>query len=102
MCCGCSIVNVCWGNVFSVLVGDFFYVWVFEMMVELESLVIMNVLFYVMVVIVEGEVMQLMNVKNLDFIEDDYMMVIYNKIVMLFEVVFYIGVLLVGVDDSQE
>src|SRR5690554_4601831 len=82
---GGSTANATWGNAPSVLVGDFLYARAFEMMVELESLPIMNVLSHATAVIAEGEVMQLMNVKNPDLTEDQYMVVIHNKTAMLFE-----------------
>ena len=99
---GRSTANARWGNAPSVLVGDFLYARAFEMMVELESLAIMNVLSHATAVIAEGEVMQLMNVKNPDLTEDDYMTVIHNKTAMLFEAASHTGALLAGADDSQE
>ncbi len=99
---GRSTANARWGNAPSVLVGDFLYARAFEMMVELESLPIMNVLSHATAVIAEGEVMQLMNVKNPDLSEAQYMQVIHNKTAMLFEAASHTGALLAGANDSQE
>ncbi|MBW0149418.1 octaprenyl diphosphate synthase [Marinobacter arenosus] len=99
---GRSTANARWGNAPSVLVGDFLYARAFEMMVELESLPIMNVLSHATAVIAEGEVMQLMNVKNPDLTEDQYMKVIHNKTAMLFEAASHTGALLAGADIQQE
>src|SRR5690554_4660880 len=99
---GRSIANAKWGNAPSVLVGDFLYARAFEMMVELESLPIMNVLSHATAVIAEGEVMQLMNVKNPDLTEEQYMVVIHNKTAMLFEASSHTGALLAGADPEQE
>ncbi|MBO6851843.1 MAG: polyprenyl synthetase family protein, partial [Marinobacter sp.] len=81
---GRSTANARWGNAPSVLVGDFLYARAFEMMVELQNLRIMDVLSHATAVIAEGEVMQLMNVKNPDLDESQYMEVIHNKTAMLF------------------
>ncbi|MEP2613840.1 polyprenyl synthetase family protein, partial [Marinobacter alexandrii] len=99
---GRSTANARWGNAPSVLVGDFLYARAFEMMVELESLPIMNVLSHATAVIAEGEVMQLMNVKNPDLTEEQYMKVIHNKTAMLFEAASHSGALLAGASQQQE
>ena len=99
---GRSTANAKWGNAPSVLVGDFLYARAFEMMVELQSLPIMNVLSHATAVIAEGEVMQLMNVKNPDLSEDQYMVVIHNKTAMLFEAASHTGALLAKASKEQE
>lgn len=99
---GRSTANAKWGNAPSVLVGDFLYARAFQMMVELESLPIMNVLSNATAVIAEGEVMQLMNVKNPDLSEEQYMQVIHNKTAMLFEASSHAGALLAGADATHE
>ncbi|WP_323751906.1 octaprenyl diphosphate synthase [Marinobacter sp.] len=99
---GRSTANAKWGNAPSVLVGDFLYARAFEMMVELQSLPIMNVLSRATAVIAEGEVMQLMNVKNPDLTAEQYMVVIHNKTAMLFEASSHTGALLAGATNEQE
>lgn len=99
---GRSTANAKWGNAPSVLVGDFLYARAFEMMVELQDLRIMNVLSHATAVIAEGEVLQLVNVKNPDVSEDRYMEVIHNKTAMLFEAASHTGALLAGADADQE
>ncbi|MCG7201310.1 octaprenyl diphosphate synthase [Marinobacter pelagius] len=99
---GRSTANAKWGNAPSVLVGDFLYARAFEMMVELKSLAIMDVLSHATAVIAEGEVMQLMNVKNPDLTEEQYMKVIHNKTAMLFEAASHTGALLAGADENRE
>ncbi|KMQ73622.1 octaprenyl diphosphate synthase [Marinobacter subterrani] len=98
---GRSTANARWGNAPSVLVGDFLYARAFEMMVELKSLPIMEVLSRATAVIAEGEVMQLMNVKNPDLTEDQYMQVIHNKTAMLFEAASHTGALLANANEEQ-
>ncbi|MEP1213589.1 MAG: octaprenyl diphosphate synthase [Marinobacter sp.] len=99
---GRSTANARWGNAPSVLVGDFLYARAFEMMVELQSLRIMEVLSHATAVIAEGEVLQLMNVKNPDVSEEKYMEVIHNKTAMLFEAASHTGALLAGADEDRE
>jgi octaprenyl-diphosphate synthase len=99
---GRSTANARWGNAPSVLVGDFLYARAFEMMVELQNLKIMDVLSHATAVIAEGEVLQLMNVKNPDVSEDKYMEVIHNKTAMLFEAASHTGALLAGTKENQE
>ncbi|MFW5824633.1 MAG: octaprenyl diphosphate synthase [Marinobacter sp.] len=99
---GRSTANARWGNAPSVLVGDFLYARAFEMMVELGSLPIMEVLSHATAVIAEGEVLQLMNVKNPDVTEEQYMEVIHNKTAMLFEAASHTGALLAGAGPEQE
>ncbi len=99
---GRSTANARWGNAPSVLVGDFLYARAFEMLVELKSLAIMEVLSHATAVIAEGEVMQLMNVKNPDLTEDQYMKVIHKKTAMLFEAASHTGALLAGAEEPGE
>lgn len=99
---GRSTANARWGNAPSVLVGDFLYARAFQMMVELQNLRIMDVLSHATAVIAEGEVLQLMNVKNPDLSEDKYMEVIHNKTAMLFEAASHTGALLAGANTAQE
>ena len=82
---GKKTANAMFGNAASVLVGDFLYTRSFEMMAELESLKVMNVLSSATNVIAEGEVLQLMNCNNPDTTEKSYMDVIYFKTAKLFE-----------------
>ncbi|MDO3723266.1 octaprenyl diphosphate synthase [Marinobacter sp. chi1] len=99
---GRSTANARWGNAPSVLVGDFLYARAFEMMVELKNLAIMEVLSHATAVIAEGEVMQLMNVKNPKLTEDQYMKVIHDKTAKLFEAASHTGALLAGASEAQE
>ena len=77
--------NANWGNAPSVLVGDFLYARSFEMLVKLANLDVMGQLSGTTRVIAEGEVMQLMNVKNPNMSESQYMEVITGKTAILFK-----------------
>ena len=77
--------NAKWGNAASVLVGDFLYARSFELLVKIANLPVMERLASTTRVIAEGEVMQLMNVKNPDTSEAQYMDVISGKTAILFQ-----------------
>jgi len=77
--------NTVFGNQASVLVGDFLYSRAFQMMVDIDSMRIMQILADATNTIAAGEVMQLMNVHDPDTTEDAYRQVIYRKTARLFE-----------------
>jgi len=74
-----------WGNEASVLVGDFLYSRAFQMMVETESMRVMEILSEATNTIAEGEVQQLLNRNNPKITEARYLEVIRNKTAKLFE-----------------
>lgn len=98
---GRSTANAKWGNAPSVLVGDFLYARAFQMMVELQSLDIMDTLAEATRIIAEGEVFQLTNCKNPDISEENYFEVIKNKTAMLFEAAAHSSALLGEADDAS-
>ncbi len=71
------------------------------MMVELNSIPIMATLSNATAVIAEGEVQQLMNIKNPDLTEEQYREVIHNKTAMLFEAASHTGALLAGASEAD-
>ncbi len=77
--------NAVWGNQASVLVGDFLYSRAFEMMVDMESMRVMDVLSHATNRIAEGEVLQLLNCNDPDTTEEKYLEVIRRKTATLFE-----------------
>ncbi|MGK0249784.1 MAG: octaprenyl-diphosphate synthase [Oleispira sp.] len=94
--------NEKWGNAPSVLVGDFLYSRSFQMMVELKSLQVMAILSNATCVIAEGEVLQLVNCKNPDTSEEQYMEVIKGKTAMLFEASTHSAAILCEANGEQE
>lgn len=77
--------NEHFGNPASVLVGDFLYSRAFQMMVDVGSMRIMQVLADATNVIAEGEVLQLMNMHDASLDEEAYLRVIRSKTAKLFE-----------------
>lgn len=82
---GRDTANTVFGNQASVLVGDFLYSRAFQMMVEVGSMRVMQILADATNTIAAGEVMQLMNVHDPDIGEESYRQVIYRKTARLFE-----------------
>lgn len=93
--------NAKWGNAPSVLVGDFLYARAFELLVEIGQMPVMNRLAVATRTIAEGEVMQLMNVRNPDTTEAQYMNVIQGKTAVLFQASSETAALLCGASDRQ-
>ncbi|WP_372831075.1 octaprenyl diphosphate synthase [Pontibacterium sp.] len=98
---GKDTANARWGNAPSVLVGDFLYSRAFQVMVEIGSMDIMQVISNATNVIAEGEVLQLLNAKNPDTTEDSYMQVILGKTAMLFEAATESGAILADCTAEQ-
>ncbi|MDO4627198.1 MAG: octaprenyl diphosphate synthase [Pasteurellaceae bacterium] len=94
--------NAEFGNAASVLVGDFIYTRAFQLMAELNSLRIMQIMSLATNVIAEGEVQQLMNVCDANVSEENYMRVIYSKTARLFEVATQSAAVVAGATAEQE
>jgi len=94
--------NALFGNAASVLVGDFVYSRAFQMMVEVKSMRVMQVLADATNVIAEGEVLQLMNCHDPDTNEHNYLQVIRYKTAKLFEAATRLGAILGAATPGQE
>ncbi len=99
---GNATANETFGNPASVLVGDFLYSRAFQMMVDAQSMRIMQVLADATNVIAEGEVMQLMNMHNAGLDEASYLQVIRSKTAKLFEASARVGAILAGASLEME
>ncbi|MHA2940337.1 octaprenyl diphosphate synthase [Vibrio sp. RC27] len=91
---GKATANAAFGNAASVLVGDFIYTRSFQMMTQIGSLKILELMSNAVNVIAEGEVLQLMNCNDPDTTEESYMQVIYSKTARLFEAATQVGAIL--------
>ncbi|MEE8530309.1 MAG: octaprenyl diphosphate synthase [Nitrosomonadaceae bacterium] len=94
--------NALFGNAASVLVGDFLYSRAFQMMVEVNNMRIMQVLADATNTIAEGEVLQLLNCRNPDVKEENYLQVIRYKTAKLFEAATRLGAILCSVTPAEE
>jgi octaprenyl-diphosphate synthase len=91
---GQKTANNIWGSEASVLVGDFLYSRAFEMMVDVNSMRVMEILARTTNTIAEGEVMQLLNCHDPDTTEERYLNVIRSKTAKLFEAATQLGAVL--------
>ena len=94
--------NPAFGNPASVLVGDFLYSRAFQMMVDVGDMRVMQVLADATNVIAEGEVLQLVQIRNTAMTEDDYLQVIRSKTAKLFEASARLPALLVQASEDVE
>jgi len=99
---GRQTANAVWGNAASVLVGDFLYSRSFQLMVELEQPEVMRILADTTNLIAEGEVLQLLHVRNPDTDEAAYLRVIERKTAVLFAAATRLGALLSGADAATQ
>lgn len=88
---GRETANEVFGNAASVLVGDYLYSRSFQMMVEVGSMRVMEILSRTTNQIAEGEVMQLINCGSADTTEAQYMETIQSKTAILFEAATQLG-----------
>ncbi len=93
---GRATANKLFGNPASVLVGDFLYSRAFQMMVTAQNMRVMAILADATNVISEGEVQQLLNMRDADLDEQGYLHVIRCKTAKLFEASARLGAVLAG------
>ncbi len=94
--------NALFGNAASVLVGDFLYSRAFQMMVEVNNMRVMQVLSDATNIIAEGEVLQLLNCRDPNVEEENYLRVIRFKTAKLFEAAARLGAILGNATQSEE
>ncbi len=99
---GRKTANALFGNAASVLVGDFLYSRSFQLMVELDRLPVMRILADTTNAIAEGEVLQLLHVRNPDTDEPAYLKVIERKTAVLFAAATRLGALLAGAGEATQ
>jgi len=94
--------NSQFGNAAAVLVGDFLYSRAFQMMVEIGSMRVMQVLAEATNVIAEGEVLQLLNIHDADTNEEEYLRVVRYKTAKLFAAACQAGAILGNASTEEE
>ena len=99
---GNNTANAIWGNEAAVLVGDFLYSRAFQMMVDSNSMRVMEILSDATNTIAEGEVLQLLNCHDPDTSEKRYMDVIHFKTAKLFEAAAQLGAVISDATPEQE
>ena len=88
-----------WGNKASILVGDFLFARAFNLLVEANSLDILNKLATASTVIAEGEVRQLAAMQARDLPTEDYLAIVEAKTGALFEAAAETGAMSGGGDE---
>jgi octaprenyl-diphosphate synthase len=91
---GSESANTKWGNEASVLVGDFLFARSFSMMAEDGNSEILKTMSDACTLLSEGEVLQLVNMYNIRFTEEQYLDVIYRKTAALIAASCRVGALL--------
>ncbi|MGQ0659131.1 MAG: polyprenyl synthetase family protein [Chromatiales bacterium] len=99
---GRKTANLVWGNNASVLVGDFLYSRAFQMMVDIDSMRVMDILADATNTIAAGEVMQLSHCHDPGATLERYLQIIGAKTAKLFEAATRLGAVVCGVDDTLE
>ncbi|MEO1000108.1 MAG: polyprenyl synthetase family protein [Pseudomonadota bacterium] len=93
--------NLLWDNKSSVLVGDYLFARAFQLMVEVGSLRILDILSNAAAVIAEGEVLQLTTAQNLGTDEATYLKVVRGKTAALFAAATEVGGVVAGATERE-
>ena len=99
---GRETANAAFGNAASVLVGDFLYSRAFQMMGTINSMRVMEVMAEATNTIAEGEVLQLLNIRDPQVDEARYLEVIHRKTAKLFEAATRLAGVMAGVSPEVE
>lgn len=99
---GRETANAVFGNAASVLVGDYLYSRSFEMMVDVDSMRVMQIISQATTVIAEGEVLQLLNVHDPDVTVERYIQVVRYKTAKLFEAATQVAAVIAGASPEIE
>ncbi len=94
--------NLLWDNQSSVLVGDFLFARSFQVMVEVGSLKVMDLLSAASATIAEGEVLQLSAARDLGTTEATYLKVVRGKTAALFAAAAQAGAVAAAATAAQE
>ncbi|MDP5217477.1 polyprenyl synthetase family protein [Ruegeria sp. 2205SS24-7] len=93
--------NLLWDNKSSVLVGDYLFARSFQLMVETESLRVLDILANAAATIAEGEVLQMTAASNLATDEEVYLQVVRGKTAALFSAATEVGGVISGASQAQ-
>ena len=94
--------NSRWGNHMSVLAGDWLYMQAFNISLAERNFRILDLLIGLTQTMVEGELLQFSQLKQIGVSEDDYLELAYRKTACLFAACLRLGALLGGQSDAAE
>jgi octaprenyl-diphosphate synthase len=92
-------INVVWGNHTSVLAGDWLYMQAFQLALRERNFHILDALISLTQMMVEGELLQLERLRQLDISEADYMELVDRKTACLFSACARLGAAAAGADE---
>lgn len=93
--------NLLWDNKSSVLVGDYLFARSFQLMVETNSLRVLDILANAAATIAEGEVLQMTAATDLKTDESVYLKVVRGKTAALFSAATEVGGVIAGAPEAQ-
>lgn len=94
--------NIIWGNHTCVLAGDWLYMQAFQVALRLRNFQVLDILIALTQLMVEGELLQLERIGQIDVSEADYMELVDRKTASLFAACARLGALAGGGDESAE
>ncbi len=94
--------NVIWGNHMAVLAGDWLYMQAFQVALRERNFHLLDVLISLTQMMVEGELLQLERLHEIDISEADYMELVDRKTASLFSACARLGSIAVGADEANE
>jgi len=95
-------INVVWGNHTSVLAGDWLYMQAFQVALRERNFHMLDLLIGLTQLMVEGELLQLQRIGQVDITEADYMELIDRKTASLFSACARLGSHTGGADEASE
>lgn len=94
--------NIVWGNHTSVLAGDWLYMQAFQIALRERNFHVLDILIALTQMMVEGELLQLERLGNIEVTEADYMELVDRKTAGLFAACSRLGAVVAGADESTE
>jgi len=98
---GKKTANVIWDNKASILVGDYLFSVAFQLMVSGGSLEVLDILSKASGIMADGEVMQLMNSRDIKISQEKYLEIIACKTAILFSASTKIGAIITNSSDER-
>jgi len=94
--------NVIWGNHTCVLAGDWIYMQAFQIALRQRDFRILDILISLTQLMVEGELLQLQQLRNLAITEADYLDLVHRKTASLFSACGRLGALVAGAPEPVQ
>jgi octaprenyl-diphosphate synthase len=94
--------NAIWGNHTCVLAGDWLYMQAFQVALRERNFRVLDVLISLTQLMVEGELLQLERIGNIDVTEADYMELVDRKTASLFSAAARLGAMVASSDENVE